>query len=215
MSYKKTTMRRAFIEVGDENFISIEQVASDPSMRAAAIASLKREIGRLRPAEKHVARNTLHFLRTVREGRTKGRGSIRIFFAAIGATLGGGALAIRKTLSGIGSAVREALGGMAYAIRWILGGIESAIRKTLGGTAFAIRWTFGGIESAIRKTLGGSALAIRWTLGGLESAIRRILNGMAFAIRWFLSGIDFAVRRIRGGGAHLFARMRRVFASGT
>jgi hypothetical protein len=214
MRYKKTTMRRAFIEVGDDNFMSIEQVASDPLMRATAIASLKREIGRLSPAEKHVAKNTLHFLRTMRDGTANGRGYIRAFLAATGAVLGGVASAIRKIPSDIQSAARKAFGCIATKIHSALSCIESAVRKTLGSMAFAIRWALGGIDSAVRQTLGGIAFAIRWTLERIEFAVRKILGGIAFLIRETVSGVAFATRKARGAGAHLFARMRRVLAPG-
>jgi hypothetical protein len=202
MRNKKTTMRRAFIEVADENFISIEQVASDSSMREAAIASIRREIGSLSLAEKRVAKNTLHFLRTVRD-RTKGRGSMRAFFAPIGKALGRVAFAIRWTFGGIESAIRKAFSGIAFAVRWTLGGIESAIRKS-----------FGGVEFAVRKSLGGIAFATRWTLGRIESAIRETIRGAVFVSRETRSSVAFATCKTRVGVGHLLARMRRVFAPG-
>lgn len=214
MRNKKTPMRRAFIEVGDENFISVEQVASDPSMRAAAIASLKREIGGLSRAEKRVAKNTLHFLRSVRDGTANGRGAVRVFFAATSKALGRVAFATRKTVDGIEAAIRRTLSGIALAISKILTGVEFAIRRTLGGVAFAGRKTAGGIEFAIRATLGVIAFAIRKAAGGIEFAIGRTVGGVAFVTGKSLDAAAFAIRRIHGGIVRQLVRMRRVFAPG-
>jgi hypothetical protein len=82
-------MRRAFLEVGEDLFVPIEQVAADPSLRTAAIESLRREITGLSHAEQRVAKNTLQFLRSVRDGTAGGRNASRAVFPAIRAFLAG------------------------------------------------------------------------------------------------------------------------------
>jgi hypothetical protein len=72
---RKTTMMRAFLDVGDDNFVPIDQAASDPALRQAAIQQLRLEIEGLSPAEESVAKNTLQFLRNA-QPRATGREQI-------------------------------------------------------------------------------------------------------------------------------------------
>jgi hypothetical protein len=67
---RKTTMMRAFLDVGDDNFVPIDQAASDPALRQAAIRQLGLEIEGLSPAEGSVAKNTLQFLRNAQPRAT-------------------------------------------------------------------------------------------------------------------------------------------------
>jgi hypothetical protein len=85
---RKTTMMRAFLDVGDDNFVPIDQAASDPALRQAAIRQLGLEIEGLSPAEGSVAKNTLQFLRNAQTRAVRREGilpAIRRFLAGAAA----------------------------------------------------------------------------------------------------------------------------------